>query len=50
MAVAVSALLLVVECNGHPVLARIGIIQALRADKPTAPESRLKAAKRYRVL
>jgi hypothetical protein len=49
--IAVRALLLVVKCDGDPMLARIGIMQALRAGKPTEPpKPRRKAAKRYRVL
>jgi hypothetical protein len=49
--VAVGALLLVVECNGDPMLARIGIMRALNAGKSTEPPAaRSKAAKRYRVL
>jgi hypothetical protein len=48
---ATEALLLVVECDGDPMLAHIGIMQALRATKPTEPPApRRKAAKRYRVL
>jgi hypothetical protein len=48
--VAVRALLLVVECNGDPMLAHIGIMRALRAGKMIEPKPRQKAAKRYRVL
>jgi hypothetical protein len=47
---ATEALLLVVKCNGDPMLAHIGIMQALRAAQPTKSEPRRKAAKRYRVL
>jgi hypothetical protein len=48
---AIRGLLLVVECNGDPMLAHIGIMQALRAGKPTEPPApRRKSAKRYRVL
>jgi hypothetical protein len=47
---ATEALLLVVECNGDPMLAHIGIIQALSAGKATEPQPRRKAAKRYRVI
>jgi hypothetical protein len=32
--IAVRALLLVVECNGDPMLVRIGMMRALRADEP----------------
>jgi hypothetical protein len=48
---AVRALLLVVECDGDPMLARIGIMQALNAGKSTerGPQRR-KIAKRYRVI
>jgi hypothetical protein len=49
--VATEALLLVVKCDGDPMFARIGIMRALRATKPTEPPApRRKAAKRYRVL
>jgi hypothetical protein len=48
---ATEALLLVVECNGDPMLARIGIMRALGAGKPTEPPApRSKRTKRYRVL
>jgi hypothetical protein len=48
--VAVRALLLVVDCNGDPMLARIGMMRALNAGKPVKLEPRRKATKRYRVL
>jgi hypothetical protein len=48
--VAVRALLLVVECDGDPMLAHIGIMRALNAGKPVQPKPRRKSAKRYRVL
>jgi hypothetical protein len=48
--VAARALLLVVECNGDPMLARIGMMRALNAGKPTKSEPRRKSVKRYRVL
>jgi hypothetical protein len=49
--VAVRAFLLVVECDGDQMLARIGIMQALRAGKPAKlPTPRRKSVKRYRVL
>ena len=49
--IAVRALLLVVQCDGDPMLARIGIMQALRAGKPAEAQApRRKAAKRHRVL
>jgi hypothetical protein len=49
--VAVRALLLVVECNGDPMLARIGMMRALNADKPTEPLApRRKATKRHRII
>ena len=47
---AVRALLLVVECSGDPMLARIGIMRALGAGKLTKSEPRRKATKRYRAL
>jgi hypothetical protein len=47
---ATEALLLVVKCDGDTLLAYIGIMQALRAGKPTEGSApRRKKAKRYRV-
>jgi hypothetical protein len=44
---AVRALLLVVECNGDTLLAYIGMMRALRADKPgPEPTPRRKRAKK----
>jgi hypothetical protein len=48
--VVVRALLLVVECNGDPMLAHIGMMRALNTGKPVKQEPRHKRAKRYRVL
>jgi hypothetical protein len=48
--VAVRAFLLVIECNGDPMLARIGMMRALSSGKPMEPQPRRKSAKRYRVL
>jgi hypothetical protein len=48
---ATEALLLVVNCDGDTMLARSGIMQALRAGKPAEPsQPRRKASNRYRVL
>ena len=48
---ATESLLLVVRCNGDPMFASIGIMQALNAGKPDEPEPpRRKPARRYRVL
>lgn len=48
---AVEALLVVVEGNGDPMLARIAMMQALGRDRPAeVPQPRRKRAKRYRIV
>lgn len=48
---AAKALLLVVECNGDPLLAYIGVMRALNAGKLLEPKpARKKATKKYRVV
>lgn len=48
---AIRALLLVVECNGDPMLARIGIMRAIyRHREPAAPTPREKRAKKARII
>ena len=46
----VEALLLVVEHDGDTLLARIGIMKALRAGGPLKPEPRRKRAKNHRII
>jgi hypothetical protein len=46
---AVQALLLVVEHDGDTLPARIGIVRALNASKPTKPHTRRKAARNNKV-
>ncbi|QDP20651.1 hypothetical protein [Bradyrhizobium cosmicum] len=47
---ATEALMLVAERDGDPMLARIGMLQALSAGKPAPAVERKKAVKRYRLI
>jgi hypothetical protein len=48
---AIEVLMLVAEKGGPTMMARIGMMQALHADRPKPPpEPRRKAAKKYRIV